>query len=290
MGQLGRSRVPLTRDSEGRIVCGALTRDCICGHRRPFHLKDEHSSYARCGMEGCECLQFQGRPCMAVTGLMKNGRCRFHGGHTPIGIQSPNFKDGSRSRHLPLPETLARTFEEAWHDPELLSLRRQIALHEAREHELSEQLSDGPEIVVSVKKTWANLRAVRNSDDEDEVAAAWKAHDMALSAQGMNGQLWQELRREAQLITKLKAAENERLDRLHQRLSREQAVAFIRAMSVSVKDAVTEIVQDAAIRSSVLREVSTRFAQLTQGGSSQNPDTQGGFAEGEVVDSQTTDE
>lgn len=56
--------------------------------------------------------------------------CRSHGGATPRGIASTNFRHGRWSKDLPA--QLASRYEEARHDPELLSLRDEIALVDAQ--------------------------------------------------------------------------------------------------------------------------------------------------------------
>lgn len=72
---------------------------------------------------------------------MENGRCRMHGGKHPKGMAHYNFKNGSRSRYMP--EKLAARYEEAIADPDLGSLKRNIALNEAIIREKLELLSSG---------------------------------------------------------------------------------------------------------------------------------------------------
>lgn len=52
--------------------------------------------------------------------------CRAHGGATPRGIASPHLQHGRWSKDLPT--QLARRYEAAVEDPDLLSLRDEIAL------------------------------------------------------------------------------------------------------------------------------------------------------------------
>lgn len=61
-----------------------------------------------------------------TTQLMGNGRCRLHGGKTPAGIASPNYKHGRFSRVMPT--HLADRFEDIKADPELISNRQSLAL------------------------------------------------------------------------------------------------------------------------------------------------------------------
>src|SRR5438067_9697369 len=57
---------------------------------------------------------------------MKNGRCRMHGGKTPRGLASPKTRSGRYSKDLPT-RILAR-YQEAMQDPELLSVKHDVAL------------------------------------------------------------------------------------------------------------------------------------------------------------------
>lgn len=61
---------------------------------------------------------------------MANGRCRIHGGATPGGFASPHFKTGRYSKVLPA--ALRDRYEQARGDEDLLSLRDELALVDAR--------------------------------------------------------------------------------------------------------------------------------------------------------------
>lgn len=70
--------------------------------------------------------------------LMPNGRCRLHGGKTPSGLASKNWKHGLRSRahrwQASLPAgagNLGDRFDAALKDPSLASLRQALALNDA---------------------------------------------------------------------------------------------------------------------------------------------------------------
>src|SRR6185436_8277650 len=59
-------------------------------------------------------------------GMAPSGRCRLHGGRTPRGLADANTRTGRYSRDLPT--RVAARYESALADPELLSVRDDIAL------------------------------------------------------------------------------------------------------------------------------------------------------------------
>lgn len=66
--------------------------------------------------------------------------CLAHGGRTPRGAASPHFKTGRYSRSLP--GHLVAAYEQALHDPTLMSLRDEIALVDAMIEETLSQITE----------------------------------------------------------------------------------------------------------------------------------------------------
>jgi hypothetical protein len=66
--------------------------------------------------------------------------CLAHGGRTPRGAASPNFKTGRYSRSLP--GHLVAAYEQVLHDPALMSLRDEIALTDAMIGETLSQITE----------------------------------------------------------------------------------------------------------------------------------------------------
>src|SRR3954465_9212974 len=76
----------------------------------------------------CGAKTRSGAPCR--TRPMPNGRCRMHGGKSLAGPASPSFTTGRHSKYLP--RRLLARYQEMAHDAELLALRDEIALIDAR--------------------------------------------------------------------------------------------------------------------------------------------------------------
>jgi len=81
-----------------------------------------------------------GKPCQRFA-IKGRTRCRLHGGKSPRGIASPNWKHGFFSKALPA--DLADLARRAAADPALQTMKEQIAIGDARIHELCTDLKSG---------------------------------------------------------------------------------------------------------------------------------------------------
>jgi hypothetical protein len=153
--------------------------------------------------------------------------CRMHGGKTPKGPALPQFRTGKFSKVLPV--RLAAAYREAAKDPELLSLRSEIALLDARIIELLGRAETGESGALwdALQHAWAQFRRERASGDVQGMHAAM-AHLDALMEQGLRDHLaWAEIGDAIEQRRKLVDSEQKRLVALRQVLSREQALTLI---------------------------------------------------------------
>lgn len=87
---------------------------------------------------------------------MANGRCRLHGGLTPSGVAAPSFRHGRYSKYLP--GGLLERYRTALGDQELLGLRDEIALVDARLQELVEALPDATAASTEeIREAWGEV-------------------------------------------------------------------------------------------------------------------------------------
>jgi len=91
------------------------------------------SKRPRKGRCGAKLRKKPGQFCLAWP-IRGTKRCRLHGGLTPSGFASPHFRHGKYSRHLS--GAFAEAFATRLDDPELLSLRDDIAIADTRLLEL----------------------------------------------------------------------------------------------------------------------------------------------------------
>lgn len=94
----------------------------------------------------CGARTRQQRPCREGPGNNANGRCWLHGGRAVVGVAHGRFTHGRATKTMPV--DIAAAMEQARTDPELLSLRDQIAVVQAKEDRIlaaMAALEDGPD-------------------------------------------------------------------------------------------------------------------------------------------------
>lgn len=108
----------------------------------------------------CGAKRKQGKgPCRA-TALYPNGRCRVHGGPTPVGPASPHFVTGRHSRLLKEIKGFGTHYERALADPDLLRLDSEVALIDARIGDLLERTAKAKGAKQTIDGIWPQLEAL----------------------------------------------------------------------------------------------------------------------------------
>lgn len=170
-------------------------------------------------------------------------RCRLHGGHALAGPAHPNFIHGRYSTDLPT--GLAARTRAGLEDPELLSLRAELALVDARNGELLASIRDG-EAGQEAPAAAARLR---------EMEAAQRAGDGALARVKLEAVLTAIKSRHAARDVHYQVANNLRLRAYIQErevkrlaaLNQSVAVAEVARMFGVIAAFVHDIVMDASL-------------------------------------------
>jgi hypothetical protein len=168
----------------------------------------------------------------------------MHGGKSLSGPDSPLFKSGRYSRHLP--KHLAAAYETAMHDPELVSQRAELALLDARTAELLERLD------MDALPDWSELEDAWN---QVKSAGEWTAKRVAearmddlLERGTVQPQQWKELYEVINLRRRVATSEMRRLQLLNQTISAEQAMTLVRLLIDAVRRNITDPKQLQAIQ------------------------------------------
>lgn len=121
--------------------------------------------------------------CQTHKGLGENGRCRMHGGTTPRGIASPNFKHGRWSQYLPT--GIAGKYQEAAADQALMHIRQDVALVDAMLTSYTETLKTKKAVTPGQEKRILNLVDTRRRLIESEARRMTALQQTITAAQFM---------------------------------------------------------------------------------------------------------
>lgn len=170
----------------------------------------------------CGAKTRRGEPCRQYA--MPNGRCRMHGGSSPTGLAHPNTTHGRYSKHLPT--RMLATYEHAQQDPELLDLRDDIALLDARLSDLLKRVDSGES-----GQLWKDLRAawkaVTTATTEDERSMALAELGPLIARGYMDTQAWGEIASLLERRRRLVESERKRLIEMQQMMTMSQAQLLI---------------------------------------------------------------
>jgi hypothetical protein len=196
----------------------------------------------------CGAKNRQGEPCQRWA-LAGRTRCRLHGGKTLVGTACPHFRSGRYSAYVP--ERLRARYEQAEGDAELLSLRSEVALTDARLADLLSRVDTGES-----GQRWAELRRayrafIRARQAGDDETAALARVESLIERAGQDHQAWAEIGELIEQRRKLTESEGKRMVALRQMLSTEEAMALMHR----VIDIVTRHVSDRQALSAIVVEM-----------------------------------
>ena len=182
---------------------------------------------------------------------MPNGKCRLHGGLSLSGIASPSLKSGRYSKNLPT--RLMEKYDAARKDGDLLALRDDLALLDARLEDVLAKVDTGES-----GETWkALLSAVHEFDsaeralescDSEVKRANWK-HDreeamrtiIVLCQAGMSDYAaWSEVKSLLESRRKISETEQKRLVAMQQMITNDQLAVLQANILASIKRHVTD--------------------------------------------------
>ncbi len=221
--------------------CNARKRRCSqCGHK---FTKAEHELWTcpECGTD---------RHCHAKV-KQEGKRCRLHGGESVSGIASPTFKTGRYSKVLPA--ALAARYETSLKDEELLALRDEIALLDARLNDLLTTLKVG-----AARKLWdilrghyEDLRAAMGRRDTDAAGLALRALGAAIDTGSTESESWAEIYSLIDQRRRLAESEGKRLVQMQQVITTEQALVLLSRIQQAIVENVTDKRALAAIAATI---------------------------------------
>jgi hypothetical protein len=162
-------------------------------------------------------------------------KCHMHGGKSLKGIASPSLKHGRRSKYMP--KYLLERYQEALHDPELLSLKSDLALTETRINELLARLDAGDSVArwQAVKETLERLDAAARVPDAKALIIHLNDMNQLVKAGVGDAGLWEELFATQEHKRKLLATQSRVLLDTQQVMTSEQVMLLATAWLDSIR-------------------------------------------------------
>lgn len=163
---------------------------------------------------------------------MANGRCNLHGGKSLAGLAHPNATSLRYSKVLP--ERLLLRYQTAAADRELLVLREEIALVDARIEDLIRRVETGEsgELWRLLQQTMAEAVKKPLATPETTLALVMELVDRGVA----DYQAWDEVSRAIEQRRRLAESERKRLVEAQQIITIEQSMALLGAVVEVVRD------------------------------------------------------
>jgi hypothetical protein len=190
-------------------------------------------SYAICGRKTKD-----GTPCQRAPLRKGSGACRLHGGASPRGLAHWAWRHGRYARSLPA--GLAEAYARSRADPDLISLRDEIAVVDARLSALFNDLPAGAPDWAALQTAWDSMVRAQGANDT-MTATAHRAACQALMNEGSRGaSLWAEVYAVLDLRRRLADSERRRLEALCANIPADRVLTLVAALATSVRTHVTD--------------------------------------------------
>jgi len=183
---------------------------------------------------------------------------------TPGGIASPTFKTGRYSKYIP--ERLAERYQESAQDPEILALKSEISLTDARLADLLSRVDTGESGTLwkMAQASFMNFRAANASGDQDKMTVALSELNRLLNLGVDDYKAWDEVGNMLEQRRKLVESERKRLMDMEQMITVEKTMVLLSAIVSIIRENVTDRKTLSAISTDIGRLVSTRAVQRTE--------------------------
>lgn len=166
--------------------------------------------------------------------------CRFHGGHQPRGLASPHWKDGRYSKAMP--KGMHAAYERARRDPELIALRDELAVVDARLVTLLGDIATGStaDLWQDLRAAWGRLEVAQRASDTAAAAVQLGTLRELIQQGAAAGRAWAEVYDAIGLRRALADTERKRLEAIQATITADRAMALFAAITASIKRHVTE--------------------------------------------------
>lgn len=188
-----------------------------------------------------------GEPCKQPA--MANGRCRYHGGIRPVGPAHPAYQHGRYSKHVP--QRLLERYAQAASDPDLLALREDIALIDARLADLLSRVDSGEsgEAWTKAREALESFQAGQQANDVPQMKAAIADLGKIIKRGQADYAAWREVGTAIDRRERLVRSERKRLVEMQQVLTLQEGMMLFQRIGELIETHVTDLPAKAAILS-----------------------------------------
>jgi hypothetical protein len=153
--------------------------------------------------------------------------CRMHGGKTLVGTACPQYRSGRYSAYVPA--RLRARYEPARVDPDLLSLRGELALVDALLRDLLSRVATGESgpLWVDLKKAHRGFTRTRLAGDVPEMNTALAEMELLIDTSVRDHAAWGEIGALIEQRRRLAESESKRLVALQQMMTQEDALLMM---------------------------------------------------------------
>lgn len=198
-----------------------------------------------------------GLPCTRPA-MHGSTKCYHHGGASLKGIAAPNYQGKGFSRHLPA--LMKDLYDESYHDPELLSTRKDAALLDARIAVLLSRVDTGEagKAWKDARGSFADLQEAFANRDAGKISRALTDLDSVLGRGLSDYTAWNELQSCLDQRRRLVESERKRLIEAQQVVTVEESMLLVSALLESVRRVVTDRKQLSAVQDEFIRLTNKR--------------------------------
>lgn len=185
-------------------------------------------------LPNCQAYNKKGYQCNR-TAVKGKRVCRYHGGLSLSGIASPTFKTGRHSKYIP--KDLIPKYQEALQDQDLLNLKSEIQLIDARIAQLLERVEGGGGTTnwVDMNRAWKKLLEAQRTSDKKTVSESIVEINTIVNRGLHDAMIWSDIEHTIDRRQRLVSAESKRLTDMEQMISSEKALALIILIAESIR-------------------------------------------------------
>ena len=183
----------------------------------------------------------------------------MHGGKTPLaGVTHPTYKTGKYSRVLP--SRLLERYEASLTDPELLALREEVAVLDARLTDLLSRVDTGEsgQIWTLLRHANNDLRAAHRAGDTVNKAKCLAEIGELIDRGSADSLAWLEIIAVIEARRRVVETEHRRLVAMHDVLTTQEAMTLLAVVVNVVKENVKDVAALTAISGAITRLVARK--------------------------------